>query len=321
MNSTDFEKVVARIHEILEPDGTIIIWNDHVSDSSNSKQLRQIDITIHRSDADIRIECRHRKKPENVRWIEEMIGKRARLNLDHIICVSSSGFTKTAQLAASDAGIELKTLTQLTDQEIYEWKDEAEVYILCFKVHILRITLFLQSNNIQKDELLSGFSDNEDYIESTIISYFHNCGEMKLNLDKLESYSMIHELPSVRSFGKQKLYKIEIVGQFTPFHKRVPITYKGTYKSGEAKYGTVERFGAFIEIIKSDRLITSTINFEEINLDVNEAPSGNIIWKIGDFARTMGIMHIQSNKVNIKNIQNIIYRVRLEQGTTNKTYE
>jgi hypothetical protein len=43
-----FERQVERIHQLLETEGTIVTWNDHIPDPDNPAQPRQIDVSIRR---------------------------------------------------------------------------------------------------------------------------------------------------------------------------------------------------------------------------------------------------------------------------------
>jgi len=62
----------------------------------NPSQPRQIDITIKRDGKLTLVECRHHRSRQNVKWIEEMMGRRVSLEADCAIAVSSSGFTSGA---------------------------------------------------------------------------------------------------------------------------------------------------------------------------------------------------------------------------------
>ena len=92
-----FERQIERIHQLLEEDPSRVTWNDHIVDPDNPNQLRQIDITIERAGKKVHVECRVHKEPQDVKWIEELIGRRLSLHADEIIAVSSSGFTDGAK--------------------------------------------------------------------------------------------------------------------------------------------------------------------------------------------------------------------------------
>src|SRR5690348_7606553 len=104
------EQQVERIKQLLEPDGSTIVWNDKIPDPDNPKQLRQIDVSIRRDGKLTHVECRLHADPQDVGWIEELIGRRVSLEADAMIAVSSSGFTEGAILKANKHGIMLRNL-------------------------------------------------------------------------------------------------------------------------------------------------------------------------------------------------------------------
>lgn len=102
--SDDFEIMVTRIHEILEDVGAIVEWNDKIPDPDNPNRARQIDVTVRKGDIFNIIECRLHKSKQNVKWIEELIGRRISLEADSVVAVSSSGFTSGAIKKQIDMG-------------------------------------------------------------------------------------------------------------------------------------------------------------------------------------------------------------------------
>lgn len=118
---TKLERQVERIHQLLEVEGAAVTWNDRIPDPDNPSQARQIDVTIRRDDTLTIVECRLHKNPQDVTWIEELMGRRTSLKADAVIAVSTSGFTKTAQEKAAAHGIHLRDFASLSDEEIQNW--------------------------------------------------------------------------------------------------------------------------------------------------------------------------------------------------------
>jgi hypothetical protein len=123
--SKQLEQKIERIHRLLEVEGSTVTWNDHIPDPDNPDQMRQIDVTVRRDDFLTMIECRLRAKPQDVQWIEELIGRRISLKADAAIAVSASGFTKTAREKAAKYGIHLRDFATLTPEEIQNWGPSA----------------------------------------------------------------------------------------------------------------------------------------------------------------------------------------------------
>jgi hypothetical protein len=109
-----FEQQVERIHQLLEVEGSTVTWNDHIPDPDNPSRPRQIDVSIRRDGALTLIECRIHKDPQDVTWIEELMGRRTSLKADAVIAVSASGFTTTAREKAAAHGIHLRDLAALS---------------------------------------------------------------------------------------------------------------------------------------------------------------------------------------------------------------
>jgi hypothetical protein len=119
MNTPDaLERQVHRIHELLVRSQADVTWNDHVPDPDNPEQLRQIDITIRREGKLTLIECRLSPRRQNVKWVEELMGRRQSLMAAEIIGVASAGFTAGAQKKAARFGVRLRDFEQLSDEEI-----------------------------------------------------------------------------------------------------------------------------------------------------------------------------------------------------------
>jgi hypothetical protein len=143
--SDDFEKKIERIHALIEQEGSEIIWNERIPDPDNPKQKRQIDITIRRGGKTTFIECRLHKEPQDVKWIEELMGRRISLNADAIIAVSSSGFTQGAILKADKYGVFLKDLQKLTDEDTKTWGHSTLVHLNYYKYESVSLHIYVKS--------------------------------------------------------------------------------------------------------------------------------------------------------------------------------
>ena len=94
------ERQIELIHQLLESEGSIVKWDDHIPDPDNPSQSRQIDVSIRRDGSLTLIECRLHKEPQDVTWIEELIGRRASLKADAVVAVSASGFMRRSKRSA-----------------------------------------------------------------------------------------------------------------------------------------------------------------------------------------------------------------------------
>lgn len=121
ISAREFEQTISRIHKSLEKKSTKISWNKHIKDPNTPKNRRQIDIILERDGRITHIECRHHTKKQGSPWVEALYGRKVNLNVDTMIGVSSSGFTKSAINTAKKLGIILKDLKEVTALEAEEW--------------------------------------------------------------------------------------------------------------------------------------------------------------------------------------------------------
>lgn len=145
--SKKFEMQIHRIHELIEQDGSEVTWNDKIPDPDNPEQLRQIDISIKRDGNLTLVECRIHRKTQDVKWIEELIGRRLSLRADAVIAVSNSGFTHGAKQKAKQYEVILRDLHGLTEQEIHEWGRGTRVWLTFFEYSDVAVDLFIDVRN------------------------------------------------------------------------------------------------------------------------------------------------------------------------------
>jgi hypothetical protein len=120
----DIEKIVEMLHKMMLGPEYEIKSPDYFIDQT-SGQKREVDISI-RFKVDyipfvVIVECRDHKKKENVTWIEQLVTKRSSINVNRVIAVSTSGFTKPAKESAEKAGIVTQVLSKITPDDINSW--------------------------------------------------------------------------------------------------------------------------------------------------------------------------------------------------------
>jgi hypothetical protein len=142
------ERQVHRIHELLVRSHHDVTWNDHIRDPDNPEQLRQIDITIRRNEELTIIECRLSRRRQDVKWIEELIGRRQSLCAKELIAVASAGFTAGAQKKAARYGIRLRDLKQLNADEIAGWGRGVELTIHYYQFSEAVFSLGFAENSV-----------------------------------------------------------------------------------------------------------------------------------------------------------------------------
>jgi hypothetical protein len=88
------------------------------------------------------VECRI--EPQDVTWIEELMGRRLSLKADAVIAVSACGFTNTARDKANAHGIHLRDFAGLRDAEIQNW-GRTRTLMLRF-CELTQVTLTVRAN-------------------------------------------------------------------------------------------------------------------------------------------------------------------------------
>ncbi|HWZ55299.1 MAG TPA: restriction endonuclease [Verrucomicrobiae bacterium] len=139
--STVFEQQIRRIYELIAESGAEVTWNDHIGDPDNPPRTRQIDVTLRRDGALTLVECRLRKAPQDVQWIECLIGRRISLGAQSVIAVSSSRFTSGALAKARQYGIITRELQRLTNKEVDSWGQRIELTLYYYQYSDLEVYL------------------------------------------------------------------------------------------------------------------------------------------------------------------------------------
>jgi Restriction endonuclease len=137
------ERQVERVERLIAQEGSEVTWNDRIPDPDNPHQLRQIDITIRRDGRLTIVECRMEKSPQDVTWIEQLMGRRESLRAESVIAVSASKFTKGAIRKAEAKGIILRNLATLSAPEIRDWGKACEASLVYYEFRNTRLELTL----------------------------------------------------------------------------------------------------------------------------------------------------------------------------------
>jgi hypothetical protein len=161
--SDEFEQMIARIHELLEGEGSQVEWNEHIPDPDNPGRLRQIDVVVRKDGFLGLIECRIHKSKQNVKWVEELIGRRISLKADAVVAVSSNGFTGGAIKKAAKHGIVLRDLLSLSDDEIRSWSRAIRVSLFFYKYEEFEIFLYFDSEDLSSTSVQKIAEELKDY--------------------------------------------------------------------------------------------------------------------------------------------------------------
>jgi hypothetical protein len=153
--STRFEQQIERLHRLLESEDSEVTWNDRIPDPDNPKQPRQIDVTIRRGGCTTLVECRIHKARQGVKWIEELIGRRASLHADSVIAVSASGFTEGAIRKSEKFGIILRSLYTLSEAEVGGWGRQTKVTVVFYEFSDTLVVFRIPKRSIDIDVVVT----------------------------------------------------------------------------------------------------------------------------------------------------------------------
>src|SRR5262245_6390790 len=98
--TNEFQKLITRIYARLVPEGGWVCESAMVKERGGRTE-REVDVLLtHRAFGTvlrIAVECHDRKRHDDIEWIDSLIGKYKDLEVDKVIAVSASGFSRAAQ--------------------------------------------------------------------------------------------------------------------------------------------------------------------------------------------------------------------------------
>lgn len=166
VESVEFERLIERIQRLVEQPGSEVTWNDRIPDPDNPVQLRQIDISIRRDDSLTLVECRLHSAPQDVKWVEELIGRKQSLQADAIMAVSSSGFTKGALAKAKAFDITLRDMHTLTEEEISLWGHRTRAWLEFVEFSQMKVNIAFGGGTQERNLLTENINN---YIQTSNI--------------------------------------------------------------------------------------------------------------------------------------------------------
>ncbi|MCK4494173.1 MAG: restriction endonuclease [Methylococcales bacterium] len=273
----EFEQLIERIYKLLVNNGGEVKWNDKIPDPDNPTQNRQIDITIKKDNLITHIECRIHKEPQDVKWVEELIGRQISLQADMVIAVSNSGFTKGAVLKANKYGIAVRDLKQLSEAEIEEWGKRTKLRLTYygFKNIGLRL-LFKNHQNLNLSTVVNELQEKSNFIDAlfnTLKYYLNQQQNFNYPLSifyNLEAHNMI--------LCDKNLEGIKIRTEIHTFEVELDIPVVSVYGHPKTNHlnrmVTIEKSDNYeLEIIKSNNLLSLVLNLSKLP----QAPANSVI--------------------------------------------
>ena len=122
----ELEEFVKAIESVFLPAGFKITSRERIYDDQND-QIAELDVfitgTLGTTKINWLIECRDRPSmgPAPRSWIEQLYGRLIGLKLSKVTAVSTTSFSPGAVKFAKDHGIELRTVQEITQDQIKTW--------------------------------------------------------------------------------------------------------------------------------------------------------------------------------------------------------
>ncbi len=137
--TNDFQELMALVHRQLAPAGATVT-ESAIREDAITHHGREIDITIQHEVAGypitLVIECRDHDRPQDVVWIEALIGKYLH-QVAHVVAISSSGFTAQALVKTKAVGIATMTVEEARDTNWSTWVAELDTIWVTFRGRIM----------------------------------------------------------------------------------------------------------------------------------------------------------------------------------------
>jgi hypothetical protein len=197
-DANNFEIMVAQITTLLEGDTAQVTWNERIIDPDNISQQRQIDVLVKKDNLTTLIECRLHKFPQDVKWIEELIGRQISLRAHAIIAVSSSGFTKGAIAKAKRFGINLRKFDELSYNEIATWFKPIKLSLFYWRFINFKLDLFFDSHDLKRLNKLTVMNELKKH------PYFHNLLTTQFKIQDNSGLTLREKL------GKKIHYQVDL---------------------------------------------------------------------------------------------------------------
>lgn len=303
--SDDFEKQIYRIHKLLEDTASEITWNDKIPDPDNPDQNRQIDISIKNGNELTLVECRIHQEPQDVTWIEELIGRKLSLQADTIIAVSGSGFTKGAIIKAKSFGIILRDLYTLSEDEIKSWANKSEILIGLYEYKNICIDIFFpitMKEKIDENEIFKYLRESI-FIDDLMRNLKKQLEEIKFSgKDEVFAFEFDFE-PNIyniektyRAFG---VFRSIINLRSEKYQTTYIVLYDDINKKGADKETSVEKYnlGNF-EVIKSTENATICLDLTSFKIPDNCQFNGRLHVDMGKPVKLNKISYLNGNSLD-----------------------
>jgi hypothetical protein len=189
VRSNEFQQLIHHIHSQMASKDALVTESTLLKER-DSDAKREVDILIEDEVAGVKVriavECRDRSRPDTIEWIDNLVGKYQRLNVDKVVAVSRSGFTPETRNKASANNIETRTLEEALETD---WPEEFA------KLGVVKLTFrpILQEVYVETEPQLTGVvetsstvTDGQGHVYGTLQEVVLDCFQQKIHVDAKE---------------------------------------------------------------------------------------------------------------------------------------
>lgn len=264
----EFERVAYNIFLALRQNSDEVLQNKMIVDPDTGR-LRQVDILVRTKDGQkIHVECRDHSAKQDVKWIEELYGRKLSLGANLIIGVSSSGFTEPAKKKAKALGVLVKEIKDSTARDIAIIAKIPCAEIGVFQVKDISVKFFYQREPDGAEFLRTNFDAGG--VCEAIRNYFDSqfpFFEMKSG-DRMDNE--IRHFNNLMFMGQKIVRReIDVIYSFEKY-KIAPFLMKtmkdaGSYTDYEANYFQHFFREASFNIVTSDKAIQYSVDLSKVS--------------------------------------------------------
>jgi Restriction endonuclease len=136
------EELVQGLERVLAKTPVEITSPDHIM-GRNSGEMREVDVSLRSQVGSVNIlviiECRDRKRGQDVTWIEQLASKRKDVGADRAIAVSAKGFSKGAWSLAQAEHIDLRSFEEVDEDAVFSWLELQTIEHRVRRVEVIRV--------------------------------------------------------------------------------------------------------------------------------------------------------------------------------------
>jgi hypothetical protein len=225
------EILVRVVEEILLPKGFNVTVRERVY-NDESIQIAELDVIVTgrlgSTQLNWLIECRDRPSdgPVPGSWIEQLVGRRDRFKFNKVTAVSTTGFSAGAIEYADEAGIEIRSVDEISEQVVSDWFRATEMHVTVSRGDLAGISLFLSPKISEEKkerylEILGQISMKDEFLThtgtSSLVS-FHDAWQQVLNENK-------HLFNGIEPEGEPRSAKVMV--NYTNPDSRYRIEFEG----------------------------------------------------------------------------------------------